>query len=273
MGSLSNYAELKLLDHVLNTAYTPASTIYLALATADPTDAGTGASANEVANSGSYARTAITFGSAASRRSTQNATVTFPQATGSWGTVTHWFIVDSATYGAGNMLAYGSFAASKSIVSGNTPSVASSETYIEFSAGEISNYLALKLLDLMFKNTAYSKPSTYIALVTATVADTDTGSTITEPSGGSYARKQVNINGGSSPTWNLASSGAVTNAAQIDMATATGSWGTVVGIAITDSATTSAGNLLFYDNGMTDQAVGSGDTASFASGALTIQMD
>jgi len=270
MGSLTDYAENKLLDHVLNTAYTPAATIYLALATADPTDAATGASANEVANSGAYARTAIAFGSAASRRITQNATVTFPQATGSWGTVTHWFIVDNATHGSGNVLAHGSFAASKSIVSGNTPSVASGETYIEYAAGEISNYLANKLLDLMFKNTAYSRPSTYIALTTATVADSDTGSTITEPAGGSYARKLVNANGGSSPTWNLASSGQVTNNQQIDMATATASWSTITSIAIVDAS--SAGNLLFYDNAMTDQAVGTGDTASFASGQLAVQM-
>jgi hypothetical protein len=249
MGSLTDFSENKLLDHVLNTAYTPAATIYLALATADPTDTATGASANEVANSGSYARTAITFGSAASRRITQNATVTFPQASGSWGTVSHWFIVDTATYGSGNVLAHGSFVASKAIVSGNTPSIASGETYIEFSAGEISDYLSNKLLDLMFKNVAYSRPSTYIALTTATISDSNTGSTITEPSGGSYARKLVNANGGSSPTWNLASAGIVTNNQQIDMATATASWGTITSIAIVDAS--SAGNSLFYDNGMT----------------------
>lgn len=41
MGSLTNYLELELLDHVLNNAaYTPAATLYLALATADPTALG-----------------------------------------------------------------------------------------------------------------------------------------------------------------------------------------------------------------------------------------
>jgi hypothetical protein len=82
MGSLSNFAELELLDHVFNAAYSPPAAVYLALCTADPTDAGTGASMNEVANTGSYARTAITFGAASARRITQNALVTFPQATG-----------------------------------------------------------------------------------------------------------------------------------------------------------------------------------------------
>jgi hypothetical protein len=268
MGSLADYAELKLLDHVCNAAYSPVATVYLALCTADPTDAGTGASMNECANSGSYARKAIAFGSAASRRITQSGDVTFDTATGAWGTVTHWAIVDSGTYGNGNVLASGTFLVSKSVVLGSTPTVVSGEIYVEFSAGEISTYLANKLLDLMFKNTAYSKPSTYIGLYTATIADSD--ATGTEVSGGSYARKQVNINGGSSPTWDLATSGNVDNTHAITFTTASASWGTVVAAAVCDAST--AGNILFYDNGVTDQAVGSGDTVSFAIGAFDINM-
>lgn len=271
MGSLSDYAENELLDHALGTAYTPAATVYLGLCTADPTDAGTGASMNECANSGSYARTAITFGAAASRRVTQSGAVTFPAATGSWGTVTHWAILDSATHGAGNMLAHGAFAASKAVVSGNTPSVASGEIYVEISAGAMSDYLANKLPDLMFRNQAYSAPATYVALTTATIADSDTGSTITEPAGGSYARKLVNVAGGASPAWNAASGGATDNANDVALTTATASWGTVVAMGIVDAA--SAGNLLFYDNtNVVDQAVGDGDTAQFAAGALDVSL-
>lgn len=270
MGSLTDYSELELLDHVCNAAYTPAATVYVALATADPTDAATGASMNEVANSGSYARTAITFGAAASRRVTQSGVVTFPQASGSWGTVTHWAIVDTGTYGSGNVLAHGSFAASKTINSGNTPSIASGQVWVEYSAGEISDYLSNKLLDLMFRNTAYTAPDTYIGLTTATVSDSDTGSTITEVSGGSYARVQVNVNGGSSPTWDLAASGLVDNTHDITFTTATASWGTVTSVVICDAAT--LGNLLLYDNTMADQAVGDGDTVKFLAGDLDITM-
>lgn len=270
MGSLSNFAELELLDHVFNAAYSPPAAVYLALCTADPTDAGTGASMNEVANTGSYARTAITFGAASARRITQNALVTFPQATGAWGTVTHWAIVDSATHGAGNMLAYGAFSPSKSIVNANTPSVPTSTIYVEYSAGIVSTYLAHKLLDLMFRNTAYSKPATYIALTTSAVADADTGSTIVEPSGNAYARKQVNVNGGASPTWTLAAAGALSNTHAIDFAAASGAWGTIVAAAVVDAATT--GNLLIYDNAVADQAVDNGDTVSFAVGAFAVSM-
>lgn len=270
MGSLSDFSENKLLDHCLNTAYTPPATVYLALCTADPTDAATGAAMNEVANSGSYARTAITFGAASSRRVTQNAQVTFPAATGPWGTVSYWAIVDSGTYGAGNVLATGQFSPTKSIVAGNTPSVPTSTIYVEFSAGAISTYLAGKLLDLMFRNVAYAKPATYIALTTATVADTDTGSTITEPSGNNYARKQVNINGGAAPAWGLAAGGSVTNGASIDFAAASGSWGTIVATAVVDAS--SAGNLLFYDNAVVDQAVDTNDTVSFNTSAYTVSI-
>lgn len=268
MGSLSDYAELELLDHVFNAAYSPVATVYLALCTADPTDAGTGASMNECANSGNYARTAISFGAAASRRITQDATVTFPTANGAWGTVTHWAITDGGTHGAGNMLAHGSFSVSKAVISGNTPSVASGQVYVEFSAGAISTYLANKLLGLMFDNTAYSKPSTYIALYTATIADGDT--TGTEVSGGDYARKQVNINGGASPTWDLATANNVDNTHEIAFTVASASWGTVVATAVCDALTT--GNILFYDNAIADQAVASGDTVSFAAGVYDINL-
>ena len=270
MGSITNYLEDELLDHVFNAAWTAPTTIYLALATADPTDAATGASMNEVANSGAYARTAITVGAASSRRVTQDADVTFAEATGSWGTVTHWAITNSATHGAGDVLAHGAFTASKAVVSGNTAKVASGEIYVEYSAGAISDYLADALMDLAFNNTAYSVPPTYIGLTTATVSDSNTGTSITEVSGGSYARKQVNINGGASPTWDLASSGSVANTHDVTLVTATASWGTVTSMVICDAATT--GNLLFYDNAMTDQAVGDGDTVTFTAGNLSIAM-
>lgn len=265
MGSLSDYAELELLDHVCNAAYTPASTVYLGLSTADPGDDASGL--NEPSGNG-YVRKAITFGAAASRRVTQSGAVTYDQATGSWGTISHWGIFDAES--SGNMLAHGAFATSKSIVSGNTPSVASGEVYVEYSAGEISDALSNNLLDLMFRNQSYSAPDTYVALVTATVSDSDTGSTITEPSGGAYARVQVNVNGGSSPTWDVAASGLVDNTHQISFTTATASWGTIVGVAICSAST--AGDLLFYDNDMADQDVGNGDTVQFPAGDLDITM-
>jgi hypothetical protein len=124
---------------------------------------------------------------------------------------------------------------------------------------------------LAFRNVAYSKPNTYVGVATATLSDTTTGSTVTEPSGGSYARTQVNINGGSSPTWSVAASRALTNGAAVTLPAATAAWGTVVASFIASAS--SAGDILFYDNDTADQAVGSGDTVQFASGDIDVSIN
>jgi hypothetical protein len=273
MGSLTNYGENALMGHLFGTAYTPVATVYLALATADPTDAATGASMNEVANTGSYARKAITFGAAASRRVTQSGDVAFTAATGSWGTVTHWALVDSGTYGAGNVLAHGALGTSKSVVSGNTPTVPTTDVYVELTAsGGIGTAVANKLLDLMFRNQAYAQPSTYAALTTATISDSTVAGSMSEVSGGSYARVLVNKIGGASPAWDTISGGATSNANAITFTTATGSWGTVTSAAIVSSSS-GAGDVICYDNSnVVDQAVASGDTVQFAAGAFDVAL-
>ena len=274
MGSLTDKAEQSLLDHLFNAAYSSVATVYVGLCTADPTDAATGAACNEVPDAFNYARTAITFGVAATRKVTQNALVTFPTASGAWGTASHWVILDNNTYGAGNALAHGAFSVPKAIVNGNTPSIASGQVYVEFSANEIGTDVVHKLLDRMFRNQAYAKPDTYVALVITTpVVDADTGSTIVEPGTGSYARKQVNINGGASPTWDLATGTTPTyvdNTHDITFVTATADWGTIIAVAICSALT--AGDVLMYDNDMADQAVSSGDTAKFLASQLVAQM-
>lgn len=275
MGSLSDYAENSLMGHLFGSAYSKPATVYLALCTADPTDAGTGASMNEVTNSNNYARKAIAFGAAASRRITQNATVTFDQASGSWGTVTHYAVLDSGTHGAGNMLAHGSFSSSFAPVSGNTPSVASSQVYVEISAssGEgFTTQLCNWLLDMMFRNQTYSQPATYIALLDSAGADADTTLTTAgkEVSGTSYARVLVNKSGGASPAWNAVSGGATDNANDVTFATVgSGGWAGIVGMAIVDGGTLDAGNVLMYDNDhVVDQSAAAGDTVKFVAGAL-----
>lgn len=268
MGSLSNYGENALVKHMFcETAYSPAATIYLALATGDPGETATGASMNECANANNYSRKAITFSAASARRVTQNGTVLFDEASGSWGTVSHWAIVDSGTYGAGNVLAYGAFAVSKSVVSGNTPSVASTETYVEITANTgLSNYAANGFLDCMFRNQAFTVSGTHLGLTTATISDSSTVGTITEVSGNNYSRKQVNAAGGALPAWEAATGNATQNANAITFATPSGSWGTITSTFVADAA--SSGNILMYDNGITDQAVGSGDTIQYAIGAF-----
>ena len=270
MGSISDFLENELLDHIFNgagAAYTPPTTVYLGLSTADPGDDGSGLA--EPSGNG-YARKAIAFDAAASRLINQTSQVTFDQATGSWGTITHWAAFDALT--SGNMLAHGSLSTQKEVVNGNTPSVAAGEADISFKAlgskgdttNNISDYLANKLLDFAFRNQIFTQPDTYCAMCTANIADNDTGSSISEPAGGAYARKQVNPNGGSSPTWDLAAAGLVDNTHDITFADPTASWGSITAQAILDALT--AGNLLFFDNDITEQTPDSGDTVKVPAG-------
>jgi hypothetical protein len=265
MGSQSNYAETAMVNHFCGTSYTSVATIYLALCTADPTDAGTGASMNEVTNANNYARVAITFAAASGRTITQTGAVNFAQISGAAGTATHWAIVDSATHGAGNMLAHGALVESKELVNGSTPSVASGQVVVEMSTGGILTAYATLWLDKMYRNQTFAQPATYVALNTTTTSDSAAG---TEVSGGSYARVLVNKAGGSTPRWNTVASGATDNENAITFPTASANWGNVKGFVIYDASST--GNAMIYGNDVVDQDVDDDDTAAFAAGALDI---
>jgi hypothetical protein len=115
MSAISNYLENALLNATLrNTTYTSPATVYAALFTSDPTDAGSG---TECTGTG-YARKAITFAAPSNGVTTNSsAACEFDQATGSWGTITHFGIFDALT--AGNLLYHGALTVSKTISSGD----------------------------------------------------------------------------------------------------------------------------------------------------------
>jgi len=99
MAQMSDFLENKLIDHVFrNTTYAQAGTVYLALFTSDPTDAGTGTEMT----GGGYARQPITFAAPTDGATSNEADVVFPAATGDWAAVTHVGIMDAAT--AGNLV-------------------------------------------------------------------------------------------------------------------------------------------------------------------------
>lgn len=120
MAEMSNYLENALVNATLrNTSYTSPASVYLALYTSDPTDADSG---TEVSGT-SYARQEITFGSPSDGVTTNSAAIEFPQAGGSWGTVTHVGIRDADT--AGNLLYHTALDASKTIATGDVFRIAS----------------------------------------------------------------------------------------------------------------------------------------------------
>ena len=119
MAAMSDYLERKLLDHTLGTAaYTHPSHAYLALHTADPTDAAGGAECS----GRSYARQTIDFNAAAGTggavtNSTEENFADMPACT-----VTHIGIWDAAS--SGNLLYHGIVSSSKAVADGDTISLA-----------------------------------------------------------------------------------------------------------------------------------------------------
>jgi len=277
MGSLSNYAENEFMDHLFNGVATSITTVYVALSTADPLDDATGLT--EPVGNG-YARATITFGAAATRRVTQNAEVVFPQATGAWGTITHWALMDALT--GGNMLAHGALDSSISPVSGNTPRIASAEIYVQINASTggagFTDYAVHSMLDLMFRNQTFSTPDTYIAIATATLSDSDedTPADITEENGTDYARKRVYANTGGTPDWSATSGGAISNTDIILMIDSgdwtVDDWDTMTSCAIV-TAISGAAKILAYDNNnIVDQRPRFGDIVRFNIGDFDISL-
>jgi len=261
-GSLSDALELELLDHVLKTgAYSVPANIYVALSTANPTDAGTGIAEP----SDGYARVVMNSWDAAASRATENTNqITFAQASGDWGTITHWAIFDAIT--DGNFLAHGDFTASKTCPIGTNLYVAAGDIDVVFSANGICDTLANKLLDHVFKTTSYT-PETNLYVGLFTTSPTDTGAAGTECADGAYAREIMNV-------WDVASAGASENTNAITFTTATASWGTVTHFCILNHLTTlSAAVALIWGTVDPNRVIGIDDVAEYAAGALDITLD
>lgn len=109
MTGLSSKGEIAVLTPLTTSAY-------VSLHTADPGDTG----ATEVSGS-AYARQGpVTFANAGANPTvaSNSAIVTFPAATGSWGTVVYFGVWDAAT--AGNFRGSGAVATPKAVNNGDT---------------------------------------------------------------------------------------------------------------------------------------------------------
>ena len=260
MGSISDYLENALLNHVFQGGSSPlaAPTIYVGLSTADPLDDGAGLAEPSGNN---YARVAHAGWSSADNRQVENVgAVTFSAATGPWGTISHFALFDAAT--GGNLLAHGALSVAKNVVAANTPHFNDGDITVSFQAGAISDYLAEALLDHVFQggSAPFSAPTIYAAFSTAD--PTDDGSGLTEPSGNNYARAAHSA-------WTSASGGQTNNDGDIDFNTPSGSWGTITHLALMDAS--ASGNMLFY-GAVTSQEPDDGDTVRIESGDLVISM-
>lgn len=130
MPSITDYLENKLIDWLFRgQSYSPPSSLYFALFSAAPAEAGTGTEFS----GGGYARVAVAcslanfagtqaagstdVSSGDTGKTSNNIKIEFPIPTGAWGTATHMAVFDAET--DGNMLLYGTLKAAKTISAGD----------------------------------------------------------------------------------------------------------------------------------------------------------
>lgn len=135
----------------------------------------------------------------------------------------------------------------------------------------LTNYTENKLIDHIFRTTKWTPTGLiYIGLATAVTDAGNEALTITEVTGGSYARVARNP---LDANWDapVNNNGTTANTASIQFPTATANWGTVTHFVIYEAA--SAGNALIYAALTNARTITDGTTPSFAIGALTFRID
>ena len=119
-GNLSNYLENKILDHFLGTTtYTKPTTVYVALYTVTPSDAGGGTEAT----GGAYARQVATFTAAASGATSNASNIDFLSMPAS--TIVAIGVFDALT--SGNLLVWGTLTSNKTLDAGDTLRIATGD--------------------------------------------------------------------------------------------------------------------------------------------------
>lgn len=112
--SVSNYAELKILEHLTGkTAWTAPTTVYIKLHLADPGEDGT------VSPAANTTRVAAAWATAASGSISTNATISWSNVPNA-ETYSHWSAWDTVGPTGGNCLWYGALSSSATVAIGDT---------------------------------------------------------------------------------------------------------------------------------------------------------
>lgn len=130
-----------------------------------------------------------------------------------------------------------------------------------------SDYLEQQIYNHIFRDDTFSKPTNiFIGLTTDVPSDDGSYTEVADANG--YARYAV-VSGDA--RWTAHGVGGPgSNAVDFEFATATGDWGTVSGVIITDSESHSGGNVLLHGELTTPREVQNGDTFKFTSGNLDV---
>lgn len=265
-GKFSRAILVGLLDHIFRPVpFTPSLEIFVSLHTADPGDTGV----NEISYTGYGVRPKVVFDPAVNREITQNTTaVVFPTCTADPTPASHYGLWTAATEGV--YLGSGILIDNLAIQVATSPKIFGGNISVGVTAGigtdggvGFTTYLANKLLDFVFRNQAFIRPSISLALTTSPSTDTTFG---TECVGGDYARATANT---WSPAALIADGAEIYNSAQVSfLPNPSASWGEIVSVSYFDEV----GNRLFYGNDVVNQVVSIGDIVSFLENALAVEL-
>ena len=289
MSKLTNWGENKLIDRYLrNQAWTLPTGWWLGLATSadDGTITectGTGYARKQLLRtqtvwSGTQGTGSTTPSSGTSHRTSNNMSIDFGTSGAAWGNATHLVLFDAST--AGNAFIYATIEGGFDISAGGI-SVAFDAGTLNITigvSGGMSDYLANKIIDEVFRGIAFSTPGALYARL-LTIAPTNAGGGV-EVSAPGYSRVGISraltawagTQAAGSTAASTGTSGQTSNNASIVWPAPTSSWGTVTHFALNDNSL--SGNLWFWGTLVPSRSIAATAPApSIPIGDLTITFD
>lgn len=266
---LSTYLENAILNHVLGAvAFTPPSSMQLALFTSACTDDALG---TEVSGGG-YSRVSITNNTTNWANSSagvkKNATViTFPALSASWGSVTHWALMDGT-----NILCHGAFTTARTFAVGEVPRISALALQLTAPTGW-SAALKNAVFDHVFGATTHTPDATVYLGLCAAAPTADPFTEVETIATDGYARVAITNNTTNFPS---AADGAKSNGAAFTFPAATGDWGASPAthwVLSKSSTSLTAANMLMYGSIASPVVIVNTDTAAFAIGDFDVALD
>jgi len=132
-----------------------------------------------------------------------------------------------------------------------------------------TDYLEQAIYNHIFRDATFAKPATICVGLTLDTP-TDDGSYTEVADANGYARYP---NASGNAIWDVMGvEGSGANTSDLTFTTATGDWGTVSGVIITDASTHSGGNVLLHGTLTAPRNVQNGDTFRFSAGSIDVSI-
>lgn len=260
MTKLSNFAENQLCDFMRGQTLTlPTDWFFALCSAADDTGATevTGTSYGRTSYARSLANFSGTQGAGTTVASTgtshetrNNNAITTPTAgAGGWTAATFFAVFDATS--AGNMWFWGPLGSTVTVASGNAFTFAANSVVFQLGlTGGMTDYLANKLIDLIWRAQAFTWPATtYLRLCTTTPTNAAGGVEVT---GTGYARLSIasslsawsGTQGAGTTVASSGTSGRISNNGTLTHGAVGSNWGTATHSELMDAS--SGGNRLFW---------------------------